>query len=180
MLKQVIFAASVVALGGLSACQTANPDVISRNEAQRMASVQDATVLTIRPVTIDGSQSGAGGVAGAIAGGVAGSNVGGSGTRTSALVGLAGAIAGSVIGNSVERAATSEQAVEIIVQMKNGDRRSIVQGQGSEAFAPGDPVIVVTSGGKVRVMKSPPVAQPVAQTAAQPAPVAAPAPAAAQ
>lgn len=157
MFKQLILAASVVALGALSACQTANPDIVSRNDAQRMSSVQDGTILSIRPVTIDGTQSGGGGAAGAIAGGVAGSNVGGQ--RGSVLVGLAGAIAGGVIGNAAERAATKEDGVEILVQLKNGERRSIVQGKGAEVLAAGDPVIMVTTGGKVRVMKAPPVTQ---------------------
>jgi outer membrane lipoprotein SlyB len=157
MLKQIIVAASVAALGALSACQTANPDIVSRNDAQRMSSVQDGTILSIRPVTIDGSQSGGGGAAGAIAGGVAGSNVGGQ--RGSVLVGLAGAIAGGVIGNAAERAATKEDGVEILVQLKNGERRSIIQGKGAEVLAAGDPVIMVTTGGKVRVMKAPPISQ---------------------
>jgi len=157
MLKQLILAASVAALGALAACQTANPDVIQRGDAQRMSSVQDGTILSIRDVTIDGSQTGGGAAAGAIAGGVAGSNVGG--PRGSAIVGLAGAIAGGVIGNAVERTATKEDAVEILVQLKNGERRSIVQGKGKEVLAAGDPVIMVTTGGKVRVMKAPPVTQ---------------------
>ncbi len=157
MFKQLILAASVATLGALSACQTANPDIVSRNDAQRMSSVQDGTILSIRPVTIDGSQSGGGGAAGAIAGGVAGSNVGG--PRGSVLVGLAGAIAGGVIGNAAERAATKEDGFEILVQLKNGERRSIVQGKGNEVLAAGDPVIMVTTGGKVRVMKAPPISQ---------------------
>jgi outer membrane lipoprotein SlyB len=157
MFKQLILAASLAALGALAACQTANPDIVSRNDAQRMSSVQDGTILSIRPITIDGTQSGGGGAAGAIAGGVAGSNVGGQ--RGSVLVGLAGAIAGGVIGNAAERAATKEDGVEILVQLKNGERRSIVQGKGAEVLAAGDPVIMVTTGGKVRVMKAPPVSQ---------------------
>ena len=157
MFKQIILAASVATLGALAACQTANPDVVQRNDAQRMSSVQDGTILSIRDVTIDGSQTGGGAAAGAIAGGVAGSNVGGS--RTSTIVGLAGAIAGGVIGNAVERTATKEDAVEILVQLKNGERRSIGQGKGKEVLAAGDPVIMVTTGGKVRVMKAPPITQ---------------------
>jgi len=157
MFKPLILAACVAALGSLAACQTANPDIVSRNDAQRMSSVQDGTILSVRDVTIDGSQSGGGAAAGAIAGGVAGSNVGG--PRGSAIVGLAGAIAGGVIGNVVERTATKEEAVEILVQLKNGERRSIVQGKGKEVLAAGDPVIMVTTGGKVRVMKAPPVTQ---------------------
>ncbi len=154
MLKHLIMAAS---LATLAACQTASPDVISRNDAQRMSSVQDGTILSIRPVTIDGSQSGGGAAAGAVVGGVAGSNVGG--PRSSAIVGIVGAIAGGVIGNAAERTATKEDAVEILVQLKNGERRSIVQGKGAEVLAAGDTVVLVTTGGKVRVTKAPPISQ---------------------
>jgi outer membrane lipoprotein SlyB len=166
MSKQLILAASAAALAALAGCQTANPDVISRNDAQRMETVQDATILSIRPVTIDGSQSGLGGVAGGAIGGIAGSNVGGD--RTSAIVGIAGAILGGVVGNTVERSATKEDALEILVQLHNGERRSIVQGKGSEVLAVGDPVILTTAGGKVRVTKAP-VVTPTA-AAAPPAP----------
>ena len=151
--------ATVLALG---ACATSSPDVISRNDAQRMSTVLDAVVLTTRPVVVDGNQSGIGGVAGGVAGAVAGSSVGG--RRESAVVGIIGAVVGGVIGNSVERATTREDAVEILVQLKNGDRRAVVQAKASETFAPGDPVILVTTGGKVRVTKAPVITQPVSTT----------------
>jgi outer membrane lipoprotein SlyB len=166
MSKQLILAASTAVLAALAGCQTANPDVISRNDAQRMETVQDATILSIRPVTIDGSQSGLGGAAGAAVGGIAGSNVGGD--RTSAIVGITAAIVGGVIGNSVERTATKEDAEEILVQLHNGERRSIVQGKGTEVLAVGDPVILTTAGGKVRVTKAP-VITPTAAAAPAPA-----------
>jgi outer membrane lipoprotein SlyB len=161
MLKHISLAAGTLALAALTGCQTANPDIVSRDNAQRMETVQDATILSVRPVTIDGSQSGLGGAAGAIAGGVAGSSVGGN--TTGAIVGITAAIVGGVVGNAAERAATKEDAVEILVQFHNGDRRSIVQGKGSELLAAGDPVILTTAGGKVRVTKAPVVSVPVGQ-----------------
>ena len=164
MSKHIFLVAGTLVLATLAACQTANPDVIRRDDAQRMETVQDATILSVRPVTIDGSQSGLGGAAGALAGGVAGSNVGG--PRGSAIVGVLGAIAGGVVGNAVERASTKEDAVEILVQTKTGERRSIVQGKGEEVLAAGDPVILTTTGGKVRVTKAPTITVPVAQPAA--------------
>ena len=171
MFKQFVMVAS---LATLAACQTANPDAVSRYDAQRMSSVQDATVLSVRPVTLQGTQSGIGTVSGAVIGGIAGSNVGG--PRTGGIVGLVGAIAGGLIGNAVERDATQQQAVEILVQLKNGDRRAVIQGIGSEAFAAGDPVIMITTGGRVRVMRAPPVTTGDANPNAYPAayPVAAP------
>ncbi|MCU0775280.1 MAG: glycine zipper 2TM domain-containing protein [Ideonella sp.] len=144
----------------LAACSTTSPDVIQRGDAQRLSQVQDATVLSVRQVTVEGSQSGTGAVAGGVVGGLAGSSRGGS-SRESAAIGVVGAVAGAVIGNTVERIGTRENALEILIQLKNGERRSIVQAQGSETFAPGEAVILVTTGGRTRVTKAPP-ATPVA------------------
>lgn len=148
----------VAALGALSACATSNPDVVNRYQAQRMAVVQDATVLSVRPVTIDGQQSGIGTVAGGVAGGIAGSSIGG--YRDGAVGAVLGAVVGGVIGNAVERGATQENGVEILVQLRNGERRSIVQGLGGETFGIGEPVVLVTSGGRTRVQRAPSVIEP--------------------
>ena len=135
----------------LAACSTTSPDVIQRGDAQRLSQVQDAVVLNVRPVVVDGSQSGIGGAAGAVAGGVAGSSVGGN--REQIVVGVLGAVAGAVIGNAAERFGTREQAYEIMVQLRNGERRAIVQAQGNETFQPGDQVVLVSTGGTTRVMR---------------------------
>ena len=42
-----------------------------------------------------------------------------------------------------------------MLQLKNGERRAVVQAKGNESFNPGDSVILVTTGGKVRVTKAP-------------------------
>lgn len=158
-MTRTLFAAPLLVAALLAAgCSTTSPDVIQRGDAQRLSRVEDATVLSVRNVKVDGSQSGVGGVAGAVAGGVAGSTVGGH--REQAVVGVLGAVAGAVVGNAIERASTSEDAVEILVQMRNGERRAIVQARGQEVFNPGDPVILITTGGKTRVAKAPPVTQP--------------------
>jgi outer membrane lipoprotein SlyB len=136
----------------LSACATSSPDMISRSDAQRMSTVQDGTVVSVRAVTVDGSQSGVGAVTGAVVGGVAGSSVGGG--RGSIIAGTLGAVAGGMAGNAVERNVTREQAVEIIVELRNGERRAIVQAVGNETFMAGDPVTLVTSGGTTRVTRA--------------------------
>lgn len=146
---------TLVAAMALSACSTTSPDVVQRSDAQRLAQVQDATVLSSRPVTVDGSQSGIGSVAGGVTGAIAGSTVGG--RREGQVVGVLGAVAGAVIGNAIERSATKEEALEIIVQLRNGERRAIIQAKGNETFNSGDPVVLVTTGGKTRVTRSPAV-----------------------
>jgi outer membrane lipoprotein SlyB len=140
----------------LVACTTTSPDVIQPYDANRLSQVQDATVLSVRPVVVEGSQSGVGAVSGGVVGGIAGSSVGGS--RESMAIGVIGAVAGGVIGNAMERAGTREAAIELLVQLRNGERRAIVQAQGKDQFLPGDAVILVTTGGKTRVTRAPAVA----------------------
>ncbi|WP_341890009.1 glycine zipper 2TM domain-containing protein [Variovorax sp. YR752] len=152
-MKKILLA---VAVASLAACSTTSPDVIQRGDAQRMSQVQDATVLSVRSVTVEGNQSGIGATAGGVAGAVAGSSVGG--RREAVVVGVLGAVAGAVVGNAVERAGTREDAVEILLQLRNGERRAIVQAKGNETLNPGDAVILVTTGGKTRVTRAPGVA----------------------
>ncbi|HEY6510944.1 MAG TPA: glycine zipper 2TM domain-containing protein [Burkholderiaceae bacterium] len=142
-------AAAALAAG----CSTTSPDVIRREDAQRMSDVLDGVVLSTRAVTVEGSQSGIGAAAGGVVGGVAGSKVGGG---SGAIVGgTVGAVAGGVAGNTIERQATREQALEIIVQLRNGERRAIVQAPGSDPPRPGDAVIIITEGGRARVIRAP-------------------------
>ena len=159
LLARTTLMAAVLAL---AACSTTSPDVVSRNEAQRLSTVVDAVVLSSRPVVVEGNQSGLGAAAGSVAGGVAGSGVGG--RREAMVVGVLGAVIGGVIGNAVERGTTREDAIEILVQLKNGDRRSVVQAKAAESFNPGDPVLLINTGGKVRVTRAPAISSPAADT----------------
>jgi outer membrane lipoprotein SlyB len=149
IVSTAFLALSVLALGG---CASSSPDVIKRGDAQRLSSVQDGVVLNVRAVTVDGSQSGLGGAAGAVVGGVAGS--GASNGRTGAVVGVVGAVVGAVAGNAIERASTRESALEILVQMPNGERRAIVQAQGAESFQAGDQVVLISTGSTTRVSRA--------------------------
>ncbi|MDE2400809.1 MAG: hypothetical protein KGL90_04000 [Burkholderiales bacterium] len=155
--KRLLMAANTgLVLAVLAACSTTSPDVIKPEDAQRLSQVEDAVVLTVRPVVVEGSQSGIGGGSGAVIGGIAGASST-SNSRGAAMAGVAGAVVGAVVGNAVERFGTREGAVEILLQTSNGQRRSIVQAAGNESFKSGDAVILVTTGGKVRVMRAPAV-----------------------
>jgi len=144
----------IAAVATLAACANSSPDVIRRSDTQTMSQVQDGVVLTIRPVTVDGSQSGVGGVVGGVVGAIAGSA--GSGVqREQNVLGVLGAVAGAAAGNAIERMSTKEEAVEIVVQLTNGERRAIVQAKGGETLLAGDKVVIVTSGRKVRVSRAP-------------------------
>jgi len=138
----------------LAGCASSSPDVIQRGDAQRLSTVVDAVVLNVRTVTVEGSQSGVGAATGGVVGGLAGYGAGRNQTEGQ-IAGVLGAEAGAVAGNVIERAGTREEAYEILVQLKNGERRAIVQAKGQEVFAPGDAVLLITSSGKVRVAKAP-------------------------
>jgi len=151
LVRAVSAAVLVVAL---AACATSDPDMISRDNTQVMSQVQDGVVLSVRRVTVDGSQSGVGAVVGGVVGAIGGAA--GSGVqRESQVLGVLGAVAGAAAGNAAERLVTKEEAIEILVQLKGGERRAIVQAKGAQNFEPGDAVIIVTTGNKVRVTKAP-------------------------
>ena len=145
---------SVVMALALGACATSSPDVIQRGDAQRYSRVEDGVVLSVRPVTVDGSQSGVGAAVGGVTGAVAGATRGGSNAESN-VIGLLVGVAGAAAGNAIERMATREEALELLIQLKGGERRAVVQAKGSEQLVPGDAVIIVTTGGKVRVTKAP-------------------------
>ena len=138
----------------LGACASSSPDVIKRGDTQRLSQVEDAVVLSVRSVTVDGSQSGTGAAVGGVVGAIGGYS--GSGVQREAQVlGVLAGVAGAAAGNAIERFATREEANEILVRLKNGENRAIVQAKGAEKLEPGDAVLIITSGGKVRVTKAP-------------------------
>ncbi len=151
-LMQNGFLALAVSL--LVACASSSPDVIQRGDAQRLSQVQDGVVSAVRNVVVDGSQSGVGAAVGGVTGAVAGATRGGSSAESN-VIGLLVGVAGAVAGNAIERMATREDAVEVLVQLKGGERRAVVQAKGEQTLMPGDAVILVTTGGKVRIAKAP-------------------------
>ena len=150
-MNKVLVWGLVLALAG---CASSSPDVIQRGDAQRLSTVVDAVVLSVRTVKVEGSQSGIGAATGGVVGGLAGYGAGNN-QREGQIIGILGAAAGAVAGNVIERAGTREEAYEILLQLRNGDRRAIVQAKGAEVFNPGESVILVTTSGKVRVAKAP-------------------------
>ena len=88
----------------------------------------------------------------------------------SGWAGLLGAVVGGVIGNAIERSATTQNGVELLLQMRNGERRSIVQANGNEGWVLGEPVVLVTTGGRARVTRAPQVGPSSPRRSAYPAP----------
>ena len=85
---------SLVLIFVLVGCSSSSPDVIQRNDTQRLSVVEDAVVLSVRSVTVEGSQSGAGAATGGVIGGLAGYGAG-SGQREGQIIGILGAVVGA-------------------------------------------------------------------------------------
>lgn len=143
---------AAVALVAAGCAPARSGDVYYRGEALRAQSVELGVIESLRPVQIQGGQSGVGTVGGAVLGGIAGSTVGG-GSRAHAAGAVAGAIVGGLVGSAIERDVTKANGVEITVHMDSGRMIAVVQeGSGAE-FRPGDRVRVTSDGHTTRVTR---------------------------
>lgn len=120
----------------------------SRDQARHMQDVQLGVVETVREITIEGTQSGIGGVAGGAVGGIGGSEIGhGKGSSAGAVV---GAVLGGVAGGALEEVATRKKGYEITVRLDSGRTVAIAQ-EADEEFKAGERVRIVTGDGVSRV-----------------------------
>jgi outer membrane lipoprotein SlyB len=125
--------------------------VYSRDEARQVQTVENGTVESVKPVTIEGTKTPVGTVAGGVAGGVLGSTVGSGSGRTVATV--IGALAGAAAGTAAEEGITRKQGLEIVVRKDNGQTIVIVQ-EADMQIAAGDRVRIITApNGTTRVSK---------------------------
>ena len=136
----------------LAGCATQGQSRYSHQDVGRATVVEFGTVVASRPVDIKGQNTGAGGLVGATAGGLALSNVG-QGTGNLAAV-LGGALVGGVLGAVAEQAVSDRVGIEYTITLANGKTITMAQEQAQEdrVFAPGERVMVQTSGTYQRVL----------------------------
>jgi outer membrane lipoprotein SlyB len=116
------------------------------HEQGRTAHVtRPATVVSVRPITLEGSQGVVGAIGGGVLGAVIGNTVGGGSGKTVAQV--AGALGGAAAGGALEGAVTKKDGVEITVQFEDGTQMAIPQQVSPyETFQPGQRVSVLNDG----------------------------------
>ena len=141
-----IATAAVISFSGCAG--TSSGSVYGTRQARQEQTVRLGVVESVRQVTIEGSRSPVGAVAGGAVGGIAGSNVGGG--RGSTIGSILGAVAGGVAGSLLEERATRKDAVEITVKLQSGELRAITQ-DADEVFKPGERVRLLSNGGVTRV-----------------------------
>ena len=145
----LMIAGALAASAVISGCaSTSSGSVYSSGQARQEQTVRMGVVESVRQVSLEGSKSGVGTVAGGSVGGVAGSNVGrGKGSTIGSVL---GAVAGGVAGNIIEEGTTRKQGLEITVKLDNGELRAITQ-EADEAFHAGERVRLLSGGGVTRV-----------------------------
>jgi outer membrane lipoprotein SlyB len=146
---KISLAATAVALSLAACTPQQNANVLPGNQALTASTVSFGTIVSSRPVRLQGSQGAqaAGAVLGGLAGGALGREVGG-GTGRVIATGV-GATAGAAAGLQAGRAAAGQDSIEWTVQMENGSTIAVVQGE--PVFGIGQRVQVITGGGSTRL-----------------------------
>ena len=127
----------------------------TRAQSNTIQTIQEGQVVMVRPVQIEGSQSGVGlvggGALGYVVGKAAAKNIGSS--SGSKAANTAGAIGGAVAGTKVEQSATRKMGDEITVKLDSGEVISVVQPE-DQSFNVGDEVkVLVRPDGSARVLQ---------------------------
>jgi outer membrane lipoprotein SlyB len=115
-------------LGGCA--RNISPHVYSEKSVDEAADTYEGVVLTARRVTVKGSESlkdnTIGGAAGGVTGAVLGSMIGGG--RGSALAAVGGGLLGAVGGAYAQDALSTQEGMQYVVRLTNGQLKTIVQG----------------------------------------------------
>lgn len=134
---------------GLSACGIGNTNTTyDRYNIGQQGSVSYGTIIAMNVVNVAGTKS-VGTLGGAVAGGAAGSMIGGN-TAVNIIGGVGGALLGGMVGSAAESAMTQDTAMEFIIQKQDGSIVPVVQSNELNLRV-GDPVMLVTTGGKTRI-----------------------------
>ncbi|MBD8161750.1 outer membrane lipoprotein SlyB [Erwinia persicina] len=152
MIKRLL----VVALAGitLAGCvndNTLSGDVYSASEAKQIQTVTYGTLVSVRPVQIQGGDDSnvIGAIGGAVLGGFLGNTVGGGAGRS--LATAAGAVAGGVAGQGVQGSLNKSQGVELEIRKDDGNTIMVVQKQASSRYAVGQRVAMASNGSQITV-----------------------------
>ncbi|MDK9723627.1 MAG: glycine zipper 2TM domain-containing protein [Sterolibacteriaceae bacterium MAG5] len=143
--KLAVVAAAMLALAG---CASQSGSTYSRSQTRGEMTVRMGVVESVRQVTIEGTQSPVGAIAGGVVGGVAGSNIGGG--KGSTIGSVLGAVAGGVAGQAIEEQATKKKGLEITIKLDGGQMIAVTQ-EADESFHPGERVRVLSGQGATRV-----------------------------
>lgn len=152
MIKRLLVVALTgVTLAGCTNTDTLSGDVYSASEAKQVQNVTYGTLVSVRPVQIQGGDDNnvIGAIGGAVLGGFLGNTLGGGTGRS--LATAAGAVAGGVAGQGVQGAANKTQGVELEIRKDDGNTIMVVQKQAASRYSVGQRVTMASNGSQVTV-----------------------------
>ena len=139
-------AVTTLALTGCAGSQSGS--AYSRSQTRGEMHVRMGVIESVRQVTIEGTQSGVGTIAGGAVGAIAGSNVGqGKGSTVGSVL---GAVLGGVAGQAIEEKTSKKDGLEITIKLDNGQIIAVTQ-EADEQFRAGERVRVLSGSGATRV-----------------------------
>jgi outer membrane lipoprotein SlyB len=145
--------ASLLAATMLAGC-VANPSQnrYSYKEVGQSAVLDFATVVSVRPIDIQGKNTGAGAVAGGTAGALGANGIGEGNGQAAAMIG--GAVIGAIAGGVIEQQLANQKGYLYIVVTEHKDTKRITQYQNPDdvVFRKGDRVMIETKGTYQRLL----------------------------
>ncbi|WP_455853861.1 outer membrane lipoprotein SlyB [Pantoea endophytica] len=152
MIKRfVAVALTGLTLAGCANDSTLSGDVYSASEAKQVQSVSYGTLVSVRPVKIQGGDENnvIGAIGGAVLGGFLGNTIGGGSGRSLATAG--GALLGGVAGQGVQGAVNKSDGVELEIRKDDGNTIMVVQKQAATRYSVGQRVVMASNGSQVTV-----------------------------
>lgn len=141
-----------VALALASCAPTNTNTTYSGAEIGRPAQISYGTLVSMRGVTVQNPNTGAGTLGGAAVGGVGNSFIGRNDVRGNILGAIDGAIVGGLVGTAVESSVSTEQAVEFIIQEDNAAAPISVVQSNELNFRLGERILL-TRGARTRIAR---------------------------
>ncbi|CAO96836.1 Outer membrane lipoprotein [Erwinia tasmaniensis Et1/99] len=151
MKRLLIVALTGVTLAGCVNDNSLSGDVYSASEAKQIQRVTYGTLVSVRPVQIQGDDNTnvIGAIGGAVLGGFLGNTIGGGAGRS--LATAAGAVAGGVAGQGVQSSMNKSQGVELEIRRDDGSTIAVVQKQAASRYSVGQRVAMTSNGSQVTV-----------------------------
>ncbi|WP_050127112.1 outer membrane lipoprotein [Yersinia enterocolitica] len=150
-MNKLIIAVALAAtvLSGCANNQTASGDTFTASQARQVQTVTYGTVVSARPVTIQGGDKNnvAGAIGGAVVGGFLGNTIGGGRGNSLATAGgvvAGGVVAGGMAGQGVQSAMNRSEGVQLEIRRDDGSSIVVVQAQGPTRFSAGQRVIIAS------------------------------------
>lgn len=152
MISRVLVVSLVgLTLAGCVNNRTLSGDVVSASQAQQVQNVTYGTILSVRPVQIQGGndENIVGAIGGAVLGGFLGNTVGGGTGRS--LATAAGAIAGGLAGQEAQGALNRTDGVQMEIREDSGRTIVVTQKQDATRFSVGQRVALIGNGNQISV-----------------------------